>query len=38
MGEGVLEVIEPGIFTTIQDLGRKGFFASGIPPAGAMDR
>jgi biotin-dependent carboxylase-like uncharacterized protein len=36
--EGVFEVIEPGIFTTVQDLGRKGFFASGIPPAGAMDR
>jgi biotin-dependent carboxylase-like uncharacterized protein len=32
------EVIEPGIFTTIQDLGRKGYFASGIPPSGAMDR
>jgi biotin-dependent carboxylase-like uncharacterized protein len=27
-----------GIFTTIQDLGRRGYFASGIPPAGAMDR
>ena len=38
MGEAVFEVIEPGIFTTIQDLGRKGYFASGIPPAGAMDR
>jgi len=32
------EVIEPGVFTTIQDLGRKGYFASGIPPSGAMDR
>jgi biotin-dependent carboxylase-like uncharacterized protein len=31
-------VIESGIFTTIQDLGRKGYFASGIPPSGAMDR
>jgi len=31
-------VIEPGVFTTIQDLGRKGYFASGIPPSGAMDR
>lgn len=38
MGEAVFEVIEPGIFTTIQDLGRRGYFASGIPPAGAMDR
>jgi biotin-dependent carboxylase-like uncharacterized protein len=38
MGEAVFQVIEPGIFTTIQDLGRRGYFASGIPPAGAMDR
>ncbi len=38
MSQPVLEVIEPGIFTTIQDLGRKGYFASGIPPSGAMDR
>jgi len=38
MGEAVFEVIEPGIFTTIQDLGRRGYFASGIPPSGAMDR
>lgn len=38
MGQPVFEVIEPGIFTTIQDLGRKGYFASGIPPSGAMDR
>jgi biotin-dependent carboxylase-like uncharacterized protein len=35
---GILEVIEPGIFSTIQDMGRRGHFASGIPPAGAMDR
>jgi biotin-dependent carboxylase-like uncharacterized protein len=34
----VFEVIDPGIFTTIQDLGRKGYFANGIPPSGAMDR
>lgn len=38
MSQPVFEVIEPGIFTTIQDLGRKGYFASGIPPSGAMDR
>ena len=38
MSQPVLEVVEPGIFTTIQDLGRKGYFASGIPPSGAMDR
>ena len=38
MSRPTFEVIEPGIFTTIQDLGRKGYFASGIPPSGAMDR
>ena len=38
MSQPVFEVVEPGIFTTIQDLGRKGYFASGIPPSGAMDR
>ncbi len=38
MSQPVFEVIDPGIFTTIQDLGRKGYFASGIPPSGAMDR
>ena len=38
MGEAVFEVMDPGIFTTIQDVGRRGYFASGIPPAGAMDR
>ena len=38
MSQPVLEVVEPGIFTTIQDSGREGYFASGIPPSGAMDR
>jgi len=38
VSQPVFEVIEPGVFTTIQDLGRKGYFASGIPPSGAMDR
>jgi biotin-dependent carboxylase-like uncharacterized protein len=38
VGKATLEVIQPGIFTTIQDLGRRGYFASGIPPSGAMDR
>ena len=31
-------VVEPGLLTTIQDLGRPGSIASGVPPAGAMDR
>lgn len=38
MSPPTFEVIEPGVFTTVQDLGRKGYFASGIPPSGAMDR
>ncbi len=38
MGEAVFKVIQPGIFSTVQDLGRKGYFAIGIPPSGAMDK
>lgn len=34
----VLRVREPGLFTTIQDLGRPWAIASGVPPGGAMDR
>ena len=33
----VFEVIEPGILTTIQDLGRYGFSQFGVPPSGALD-
>lgn len=28
----------PGVFSTVQDLGRRGFLDSGIPPSGAMDK
>ena len=38
MGRPTFEVIQQGVFTSIQDLGRKGYFAVGIPPSGAMDR
>jgi antagonist of KipI len=31
------EVIEPGILTTIQDIGRYGFSQFGVPPSGALD-
>jgi allophanate hydrolase subunit 2 len=31
------EVLEPGILTTIQDLGRFGFSQFGVPPSGALD-
>ena len=32
-----IEVLDPGLLTTIQDLGRYGFQRYGIPPAGAVD-
>ncbi|CAM3657585.1 allophanate hydrolase [Rouxiella silvae] len=31
------EVLSPGLFTSLQDLGRFGFEACGVPPSGAMD-
>ena len=34
----VLEVIKPGVLTTVQDLGRTGWQHLGIPASGAMDR
>jgi antagonist of KipI len=34
---GVFKVIEPGILTTVQDLGRHGFRRYGVPPSGALD-
>ena len=34
----VLRVVGPGLFTTIQDLGRPQAVTSGVPPGGAMDR
>jgi antagonist of KipI len=34
----VLQVIRPGLLTTIQDIGRQHAVASGVPPGGAMDR
>jgi antagonist of KipI len=34
----VLHVVEPGLFTTVQDLGRPNAIAAGVPPGGAMDR
>src|SRR5438445_527236 len=35
---GVLRVVVPGLFTTVQDLGRPNAIAAGVPPGGAMDR
>jgi antagonist of KipI len=34
----VLHVVEPGLLTTIQDLGRPAAISAGVPPGGAMDR
>lgn len=33
-----LKVVQPGLLTTVQDLGRPGYFHLGIPVGGAMDR
>lgn len=33
-----LEILEPGPLATIQDLGRPGLAALGVPPSGAADR
>ncbi len=34
----VLRVEEPGLSTTVQDLGRPNAITAGVPPGGAMDR
>lgn len=34
----VLSVVRPGMFTTVQDLGRWGFQSRGVPVGGAMDQ
>lgn len=36
-GPGALEVLEPGLLTTIQDMGRRGFRRLGVCWAGALD-
>ena len=33
-----VKVLNPGLSTTIQDLGRPGYFHLGIPISGAMDQ
>ncbi|ANF57190.1 biotin-dependent carboxyltransferase family protein [Halotalea alkalilenta] len=33
-----IEVLKPGLHTSIQDLGRVGHYHLGIPPSGAMDQ
>lgn len=36
-GTSSLEVLQPGLLTTVQDLGRRGYERLGMPVAGAMD-
>jgi antagonist of KipI len=38
MSQPSLEIIKPGLFTTVQDLGRPGYQRFGVPVSGAMDR
>ncbi len=33
----VIQVLDPGLFTTVQDLGREGFGPLGVSPSGAAD-
>jgi biotin-dependent carboxylase-like uncharacterized protein len=33
-----IEVVKPGLSTTVQDLGRLGYYNVGIPPSGALDQ
>ncbi|MGQ9507561.1 MAG: biotin-dependent carboxyltransferase family protein [Candidatus Bathycorpusculaceae bacterium] len=33
----VFQVLKPGLFTTVQDLGRHGYLKYGVPISGAMD-
>lgn len=38
MAEIILQIERPGLFTTLQDRGRPGFRAQGVPAGGALDR
>lgn len=38
LGRPVFEVLEAGLYTTVQDLGRPGYRSQGLPAGGAMDR
>jgi len=33
-----IEVVKPGLSTTVQDLGREGYYHVGVPPSGALDQ
>lgn len=32
-----IEILEPGLATSVQDLGRTGYYSVGIPPSGSLD-
>lgn len=34
----MIEIVKPGLQTTVQDLGRPGYLSMAMPPAGAMDQ
>lgn len=34
----MIKVIKPGLATSVQDLGREGYYHLGIPPCGALDQ
>jgi allophanate hydrolase len=36
--DAVLQILEPGLGVSVQDLGRRGWKRYGVPPGGAMDR
>lgn len=38
MADRSFEVVKPGLATTVQDLGRPGYYHLGLPLSGAMDR
>ncbi len=37
MTMGALQIVKPGLLTSVQDLGRFGYQAAGVPVAGPMD-
>lgn len=34
----MIKVLKPGLSTSVQDLGREGYYHLGIPPSGALDQ
>jgi len=34
----VVEVLKPGLATSVQDAGRQGYYRVGIPPSGSLDQ